>query len=170
MTSICCATHELETPALAVPPLDYVCDLLSWKSSAVSKSLSARTGAATRINAKRLASVLNDCAEAMWPKEFASALTPDVNATMQDARITPWELLQIGKMVARATGAKGIPAVSEDYDPEFPEDRYLVLTICINGDARRLAKARSEAARAIVQSVPVAKRRHYRVILDTPEH
>lgn len=153
-----------------MPPLDYVCGLLAWKRSAWSEPSGTRVGAATRIDAKRLASVLDDCAEAIWPKEFARALTPDVKATMQAARITPWELLQVGKAVARATGAKDIPVVSEDYDPEFPEDRYLVLSICVNGDARRLAKARSQAARAIVQSVPATKRHHYRVVLDTPEH
>lgn len=170
MTLDCNAPGALAATGMMMPPFDLVCGMLAWKSSSWPRSTKARAVAAPRIDAKRLASVLDDCAVAMWPKGFARALTPDVEATMQAARITPWELLQIRKTIARATSAKNIPTVTEDCDPDFPEQRYLVLTVCIDGNARRLATARSQAARAIVESVPATKRRHYRIVMDTPKH
>ena len=123
-----------------------------------------------RIDTKLLEQALRRCAAAVWPAEFARALTPAVRATMHEAAIAPFELLQIGRAIAHAVGVTEVPSITDDCDPEFPEERYIVLCVSVPGDARRIARARTQAAKAMVQSVPADKRSRLRIVMDARDH
>jgi hypothetical protein len=74
-------------------------------------------------------------------------------------------LVSVACSVAREAGSLRAPSVEYDFDPEYPEDRYIRLRIAVKGGAREFIHAAASARKALREAVPLDHLEYFRTAI-----